>query len=153
VVPHVAGAPVGVLTVGPNGSVTDVAYSVDTEGVYNVVVGTFEDANREPIYATAQVTTGPLAVGGLFGESTTYYSSPLVKTQTDAIAAVESILAQSVAGQMYDVPIQCVTNPLIELGDVVKVEGHDRPIEGRVVRLSVSDSALMTVLVRVRRGF
>lgn len=142
---------VGTLTVGPDGTVTDIGYSIDTDSVYNCVVGTFEDANRNPIYAVAEVTTGPLATDGAYGEYTRYYSSPLVNTQAAADSAVKAILSQSIGGQTYDVPVKCILHPLIELGDPLEVTGHDRPILGQCVKYSMSDSALMDVTLEVPR--
>lgn len=151
VVPDVAGPVVGELTVGPLGTVIDVGYEVDTDGVYNAVVGVFEDANRKPIYAVATVDAGDLAVDGLYGEYTRYYSSDFVKTQVQANAAVKSILAQVTSSQQYEVPLQCVINPLPELGDTVEVTGHVRPLKGRVVKYSLSDSPLMNLTLEVVR--
>lgn len=151
IVPDAPGPVVGQLTVGALGTVVDVGYEVDTEGVYNCVVGVFEDANRNPIYATAEVTAGDLATNGLFGEYTRYYSSDFVKTKAQADAAVASILAQVTSSQQYEVPLQCVINPLPELGDTVEVVGHVRPLQGRVVKYSLSDSPLMNLTLQVNR--
>ena len=152
VLPKAAGDPVGALSVGPDGTVTDVGYSMETEGVYNAVVGTFEDDNRNPIYAVAQVTDGPLAVTGAYGEYTREYSSPLVKTQAGADSAVAAILANSISGQQYDVPIQCITNPLVELGDQLELLGHVRDLEGKLTQYSMDDSALMGVNLEAWRA-
>ena len=152
VVPDALGAVVGSLVVGPDGTVMDVPYAVETEGVYNCVVGNFEDANRNPIYAVAEVTVGPLATDGDFGEYTRYYASDLVKTQAQANAAVAKIRDQAIAGQQFEVPIQCILNPLFELGDVLDVQGHTRPITGRVTKYALSDSELMTVTLTADRG-
>lgn len=151
VVPDKVGPVVGKLAIGPQGTVVDVGYEVDTDNVYNCVVGQFEDANRNPIYAVAEVTDGDLAVDGLFDEYTRYYSSDFVKTQTQANAAVKSVLAQSIGSQQYEVPVQCVINPLPELGDTVEVTGHVRPLKGRVVKYTLSDSALMNLVLEVHR--
>ncbi|TFD27528.1 hypothetical protein [Cryobacterium cryoconiti] len=151
VVPDVAGDPVGSLLIGMNGTVTDVPYAVETETVYNCVVGNFETAERTPIYAVAQVTIGPLAVSGPYGENTLYVSSDLVKTQAQADAFVAARLAASVGSQQFEVPIQCIINPLFELGDPLKVVGHVRPLQGVLVKFAMSDSELMTVTLKASR--
>jgi hypothetical protein len=143
---------VGELVIGPEGTVTDVPYSLETEGVYNCVVGTFEDENRVPIRAVAAIAEGTLATNSSgYGEYTRYYSSPLVNTQAEADKAVWSILNESIGSQQYEVPIQCITNPLVELGDLLKVVGHVRPLQGQLVRYVLSNSALMTVTLEVAR--
>lgn len=152
VAPDEWGDPVGELVIGENGTIVDLADEVDTDDVYTAVVGTFETPDRKPLYAVAEVTRGDLAVDGLFPENTRYYSSPLVDTQAEANAAVQSVLDSSIGSQTYEVPIQCVINPLIELGDVVKVVGHTRELEGRVVKYNLSDSELMNVVLEARRS-
>lgn len=151
VVPDVLGSPVVTLRLGDRGTVLDVADEVDTDTVYNEVVGAFEDANGNPLHAVARVTDGPLRVDGPYGVNTRYYSSDLVKTQAQATAAVESVLAQSIGSQMYDVQIQCHVNPLVEIGDVAELVGWKRPIVGRVTEVSMSDSSMMNVSLRVAR--
>lgn len=151
-VPDVWGDVVGELTIGPNGTVIDLADEIDTDNVYTAVVGTFETDDRKPIYAVATVEKGDLAVGGDYPEYTRYYSSPLVKTQAQADAAVQAVLTQSIGSQTYEVPIQCVINPLIELGDVLRVVGHTRELEGRVVKYSLSDSEVMNVTLEANRN-
>jgi len=43
------------------------------------------------------------------------------------------------------VPIQCITNPLVELGDQLELVGHVRDLEGKLTKYSMDDSALMGV--------
>lgn len=151
VVPDTIGSPSGFLELGSDGTVVDVGADVDTDDVCNAVVGVFEDANRNPIYSIAQVTDGPLAVNGPYGEYTRYYSSDFVKTQVQADSAVRSILNLSIGSQLYDVQVQCHFNPLIELGDVVELKGWVRKVVGRVVEVRLSDSHLMNVTLEVAR--
>lgn len=153
IIPDEIGASVGSIRLGPNGTVTDVGYEVDTDTVYNEVVGVFEDANRNPIYAVATASEGSdLDPAGLYEPNTRYYSSDSVKTQAQADTAVQAVLDQSISGQMYDVPIQCHINPLVELGDVLALEEWDRPLVGQLVKFSMSDSALMNVTLRAHRS-
>ena len=151
IVPDVVGQPVATLQLGELGTVLEVADEIDTDTVYNEVVGSFEDANGNPLYAVARVTTGELSVTGNYGVNTRYYASDLVKTQAQADNAVRAVLAQSIRSQQYDVKIQCHVNPLVEIGDVVQLVGWRRPIVGVVRRVSLSDSAYMDVTLRVDR--
>ncbi len=151
IIPEAIGEPVATLRLGAAGTVLDVADEIETDTVYNEVVGSFEDAAGKPIYAVARVTTGPLSVDGAYGVNTRYYSSDLVKTQAQADAAVQSVLDQSIGSQQYDVQIQCHVNPLVEIGDVVALEGWKRPLVGRLRKASLSNSAYMNVTLRVAR--
>lgn len=151
IVPDVIGAPVASLRLGALGTVLDVADEIDTDTVYNEVVGSFEDVNGNPFYSVARVSTGPLSVDGPYGVNTRYYASDLVKTQAQGDSAVQAVLAQSIGSQQYDVQVQCHVNPLVEVGDVVALEGWKRPLVGRVTTVSMSDSAYMNVTLRVDR--
>jgi len=151
VVPDVVGDPVGSIRFGADGTVTDVGYEVDTDEVYNVVVGQFEDDNRNEIWAVSEAQTGDLAPSGLFGENTLYITDDRVKTLAAAEARVLEVRLQHTSSQQYDVPIQCHVNPLPELGDVLTLEGWDRPITGRLVKFSMSGSELMDCTLRVLR--
>lgn len=143
--------PVGELVIGPDGTVTDVGYSVDTDAVYNVVVGTGEDPNRKPLYAEA-VASGSLAPTGLYGENTTYYESKTAQTLAQLKAETQAQLDSLIGRQTYEVPVQCVFSPVYELGDALAVVGSDPKVGGRVLKMSLSDSALMNVTLEVRRA-
>lgn len=151
VVPDAGGDPVGVLRLGDKGTITDVGYEIFTDEVYNCVVGQFEDENRNEITAVKAVTSGDLDVDGPYGENTLYLSDDSVKTASAAAAAVAQALAVSTGAQQYDVPVQCHVNPVPEIGDVLEVEGWVRPLVGRLVKATISDSELMTVTLRVTR--
>lgn len=152
IIPDVIGEPVVALRLGAAGTVLDVADEIETDTVYNEVVGTFEDVNGKPIFAVARVTTGPLSVDGPYGVNTRYYASDLVKTQAQANAAVQSVLNQSIGSQQYDVQVQCHVNPLVEIGDVAVLSDWKRPLVGQVRKISLSNSPLMSVTLRVARG-
>lgn len=153
VLPDEWGPVVASLELGDGGTILDVAHSMESEGVYNEVVGNFEDDDRNPIFASAAIESGPLAISGPYGAYTRYYASPFVKTQAAAESAVAAILTQVSSIQSYRVPVQCVVNPLIEDGDVVTVQ---RPtggvITGRVVSHKFGASRLMTLVLEVKRN-
>lgn len=151
ILPDVIGDPVATLLLGERGTVTEVADEIETYTVFNQVVGSYEDAAGKPLYAVAEVTSGPLSVSGDYGVNTRYHSSDLVKTQAQADAAVRAVLNESISSQQYDVQVQCHVNPLVEVGDVVELEGWKRPLVGRLRRVSLSDSPYMTVTLRVAR--
>jgi hypothetical protein len=152
IIPDAIGEPVATLRLGELGTVLDVADEIDTDTVYNEVVGTFEDVNGAPIHAVARVTAGSLSVDGPYGVNTRYYASDLVKTQAQANSAVQSVLDQSIGSQQYDVQIQCHVNPLVEIGDVVALDGWKRPLVGQLRKIDLSNGAYMNVTLRVARS-
>lgn len=151
VVPDVVGEPVATLRLGELGTVIDVADEIDTDTIYNEVVGSFEDEDGNPFWSVAAVTSGDLAVTGDYGHNTRYYSSDLVKTQAQGDTAVQSVLDMSIGSQSYDVQIQCHVNPLVEVGDVVRLDGWKRRLVGQLRQVKLNDSPYMNVTMRVHR--
>lgn len=151
IVPDVVGEPVATLQLGDKGTVLDVSDEVDTDTIYNEVIGSFEDKNGNPIYSVARVTSGPLSVDGPYGVNTRYYASDLVETKYQADAAVQSVLDQSIGSQKYNVQIQCHVNPVVEIGDVVELTGWKRPLVGKVQQVSLNNGTLMNVTLEVAR--
>lgn len=152
IVPDEIGDPVGELVIGANGTVTDLGDLIDTDEVYNCVVGVFEDDNRNRIDSVAAKTTGVLAVDGLYGENTYWLKDDTVRTKDAADAATQALLDLFTGSLMYDVPIQCHVNPLVELGDVLALTGWSRDLVGRLVKFTMSDGALMNGTLRVARA-
>lgn len=151
IIPDEIGDPVATLRLGELGTVLDVADEIDTDGVYNEVVGSFTDDAGNPFYSVAAVEAGDLSIGGDYLVYTRYYASDLVKTKAQGDAAVQSVLDLSIGSQQYDVQIQCHVNPLVEIGDVVALEGWRRPLVGQLRKVTLNDSAYMNVTMRVHR--
>lgn len=151
IIPDEVGEPVATLRLGELGTVTNVETESDTDTVYNEVIGAYEAADGTPIYAVARVQSGPLSVDGPYGVHTRYHASDLVETQAQGDVVVQSVLEQSIGSQQYRVRIQCHFNPLVEIGDVVDVEGWIRPLVGRLDDVTLSDGPLMNVTMLVHR--
>lgn len=151
ILPDTPDGVVGELVLGESGTIIDVDYSMDSDGVVNEVVGNFEDELRNPIYSVASIGSGRLAAGSQYGTYTEYFSSPLIKTQDAADRAVQTRLFNLSSQQTYRVPVQCILNPLIQFGDVVTLERPDRTLEGRVVNLSNGGDGLMSLELEVAR--
>lgn len=152
VIPDTTGDPVVQLQLGEQGTVIDVAAEIDTDGVYNEVIGEFTTEAGETFHCVAAVTSGDLSVSGLYETTTRYYANEQVKTREQGDAAVQSVLALSLGAQQYDVQIQCNVNPLVEVGDVAELTGYTRPIVGQVRDVSLSDSPYMNLTLRVARN-
>ena len=152
IIPNEPGDVVLELVLGEHGTILDVAHSMESEGVYNEVVGNFQTEDRTPIYSVASITDGPLSVDGPYGHYTRYYSSPFVKTQAQADSAVAAILTQVSSTQSYRVPLRCILDPRVEDGDMVSVQRPGgRLLVGRVVNHKFSDSRYMDMEIDVTR--
>ena len=153
VLPDVWGAPVAALVLGADGTILDVGHSMESEDVFNEIVGNFQDADRNPIYAVAAVITGPLATTGPFGRYTRYVTSEQVSTQAEADAYVRAALAIATSTQVYRVPVQCVLDPRLDDGDVVTVE---RPtggtLTGRIANHRIGNDGTMSLELDVQRN-
>lgn len=139
-----AGDPVLTLRLGEWGTVLDVSNTIDSDGVANEVVGIYEAEDGTPIYARA-VATGVLGDDDRY---TVFHESPTVKDQAAADLTVEAELARITRSQSVDREIECVFNPLLEVGDFVTVEGWDRPLSGQVVDVRLSADPTMNLTLR-----
>lgn len=112
-IPDEISTPVGTL----NATVMDAPYSVDSEGVYNQVIGVFEDADRNPIVVPpASITEGPLAVDGAYGVYSRFYASEFVQTAAAARSALAKILKQ-VSRPTFERQFTALLDPRVEIGD------------------------------------
>lgn len=150
IVPDVPTGPALELALGEDGTVVDVPFAIDTKDVYTTVVGNFETADRKPIYSKKTFPSGPLADRSLIPDRVKYVTSDQVRTQAAADEFVQAQLQASLIHR-YQAPVQCVVNPLVELGDPAEVIGHTRALTGRVVKYALSESALMTITLEASR--
>ena len=152
VLPDTLGAPVRRFTVGDDSTLQGFEYSMSAEGVYNEVVGNFEDADRNPIVVPpAQITSGPLSVNGPFGHRTRNYASPFVKTRDQATSALQKILDQSSQMRAFRVLPEFILDPRIEVGDTVEVEQATQTYTGVVVEVTWRANGRMTLGVDIHR--
>lgn len=138
------GSPTLTLRLGEWGTVLDVSNTIDSDGVANEVVGVYEADDGTPIYARA-------IAAGVLGEDdryTVYHESPTVKDQAAADLAVEAELARITRSQTVDREIECVFNPLIEVGDFASVADWDVPLSGQVVDVRLSAEPTMSLTLR-----
>lgn len=140
------------LVLGDRGTLLEAEYSMESEGVVNAVFGDFEDEDGNPIHVEAQITAGPLAVTGPYGEIADEYSGDdgdLLRTQAAAQAAVDADLVRRSQTGSYEMPITCQLNPLIEIGDVVTVKTKTRSITGWVRKTSIQRGSTMSLTLGV----
>jgi hypothetical protein len=150
VVPDGPLAPVRRFTVGDTSTLLGFEYAMSSDGVFNEVVGIFEDADRNPIVVPpAQVTSGPLAVSGPFGRRTRYYASPFVKTPTQAASALQKILAQASQMKAFRVLPEFVLDPRIEVGDTIEIEQAEQTYLGVVAEVTWRANGKMTLGVDI----
>lgn len=128
----------------------EIARELSAEGLYNEVVGKFEDADGRPInVAPARITEGPLAVSGPLGYRTRYYASDFVRTVAQARSALQSILQQSSTLKTVTVPLDVPFDPRLEVGDTVELEQSKETLTGTVERLKLTSNLRMQLDIAV----
>lgn len=140
------------LEIGDEGVILEVDYSLTSDEVYNVVYGDFEDPTGRPIHVEAAIDSGPLSINGPYGEYVTEFPSDrasLVTNSDTARAAVTAYLNEISATDRFELPVQAIIDPRLELGDVVEVERLDRLITGRVNRYTIGRTGPMSLTLGV----
>lgn len=152
ILPFVHSAVALTLSVGDEGTIIDVPRSMASADVANVVVGDFETDAGLPIHVEAAITSGPLAVGGPFGEVVVDYpddQKQFINDLASAQTAVNNHLSLVSAAASFEVEVVCLTNPLLELNDVVAAQESDRLVTGWVRKIQRSGGPTMTVTLGV----
>lgn len=151
VLPNTPSTPVKRITLGEDSlQLDEIARQLTSEGLYNEVVGNFEDANGDPInIAPARITDGALAVNGPLGTITRYYSSEFVRNVTQARSALQSILQQSSVLKTVIVPQRISFDPRLEIGDTVELEQASETLTGTIESIKMSHSLDMDLSIAV----
>lgn len=135
---------------GDQSTVVDITHSVSTDEFANYVVGHYETENGDPIDVTWEAP-GRLSPASMGRRWVFHHTSDLVRSKADAEAMVAQVGVLKTSREV-DVPVVCVFDPRVEIGDRVRVNGWVRPLEGVAQKVSVGDGATMTVTVRTRRS-
>lgn len=129
------------LTLGPYGRVAEVSSPLSREGVYNGAAVTGKDGL---VYAEEWLTSGPLAVQ-TYGRVPIIYKSDFITTAVQARNYALQLLAERSTVRAQTIEVSCLWNPLVEVGDVVRVVEPDRVRTARVTQVSMG-GPMMRVL-------
>ncbi len=138
---------------GDTGVLLDGDRKTTQDGVYNAVVATSSPTDgTAPAYGYAEDTaaTSPTRVSGPMGRVPRFYSSPLLATNAQALAAAQSILARSI-GKRGSLDVTSLVNPALEAGDRVDVDLPDGSTQRHVVdsfAVPLSATGSMTLVTR-----
>lgn len=128
--------------------------ALSTDGLYNEVVGIFEDEDRNPVWVPpAQITDGPLSVHGPLGHRTKYHESSLVKTRDEARKVLREVLEQASTLAAVEVQVEVVLDLRLEVGDTVEFEQDEETLRGRIVKVSHSSNRKTIMTVAVTASF
>lgn len=146
-----AGSPVAELELGENGTIVQVGSSLSADGVYNGVVIRGEGDSQEQILAELWVSSGPLRASPAVGDRSPFhrvpyfYSSPFITTFSQAAAYAPGLLERVSSPRAATLRVTCVTNPLLQVGDVVTVTDRRFVWTIRLTRVPLERSGVMTV--------
>lgn len=123
-VPVLTMSPVWSINAGESGVMVGAGRGRDRARTYNVVIALPESTDGAvpfaPQIAADNDPASATFVGGLFGYVPTFYSSPLLTTAAQALAAAKTILAKS-TGLAAQLSLSAAVNPALDPGDVVSV--------------------------------
>ena len=120
--------------------------SMDLATVYNSVVATSQGGQGEYV-GRAYLDRGVAKWGGPLGNSTEFYSSPLIDSTTAAERAAATRLANQTGPKTTKLKIQCLPHPGLELYDWVTVavptrSGKAIDVTGQVISLTLGGDAM-----------
>jgi hypothetical protein len=146
-------APVLTLTDGERGTVIGAPRGDTRDGVSNVIVArssATDDPARAPVQGIASVTSGPLDPD-TYGSVVEFYSSPLITTKAQCLAAAATRLANAIRPTVARV-VTLAPDPRIDVDDAVTLVQGTRGfldgfadngwITGYTLPLTVDDGAM-----------
>jgi hypothetical protein len=167
-------SPVWTLSPGPEGFLIDVNRSMELDGKYNVFVVDGTANSQQPVRGIAQITGGPLRVGGPHGTYPVFYSSNLIATQAQADAYAQTMRDTQLKGLTTELEVECLPHPGLQQGDWITIQcptttatglvsfparitklslnGHDGTVDAMTLGLTASYSDVATVFSGVARG-
>jgi hypothetical protein len=143
------------LVLGPDGTIEDVSNELDSEEVYNGVVYLVESEGQSPLLYELWIRSGPLRAYESNGDESPMGRVPFVvqddtiTTREQAAARAPAELARVSSPRAKEVNVTCIINPLLEVGDVVRVERRTQWIRGRIRKMNFSDSSYMHLTLEV----
>jgi hypothetical protein len=123
-VPKLTNLPVWTVDAGESGVLVSADRERNRSRTCNIVVALPENVDGAapfaPQIAYDTDPGSPTFVGGSFGQVPMFYSSPLLTTAAQALAAAKAILGR-VTGLAAQVSLESSVNPALDAGDVISV--------------------------------
>jgi hypothetical protein len=155
--PVVPGTPVAALTIGEQGTIAPAGAkpSLSRDEVYNGIVITGETSDTQAVLAVKWIEQGPLRATPEGGQRTPFHrkprfhSSPFITTTEQAQDAAPGLLDTFSKPRAAQLQIQCLTNPLLQVGDVVTAFDGIATWRVRIARIDLGLGAYMTIVADV----
>jgi hypothetical protein len=143
------------LVLGPDGTIEEVSNDLDSEEVYNGVVYLVESEGQSPLLYELWIRSGPLRAYESNGDESPMGRVPFVvqddsiTTRAQAAARAPADLARVSTPRAKEVAVKAIINPLLEVGDVVRVERRTQWIRGRIRTVDFSGASYMDLTLEV----
>jgi hypothetical protein len=145
-----SGNAVWTVEIGRNGTITGWKRKLTRSQLYNGVVSSGTTDDGVAVQAVATERTGPLRWDGPFGRVPYGHSSPLITSELAAQSDADTRLDSLIRERVVPITVSCVSNPALEIDDVVSLALPDSTLTGPVVYISRDLTAAvmaMTVMV------
>lgn len=145
-----SGTAVWTVQIGRTGTIVGWNRKLTSDGLYNAVVASGTTEDGVAVQAVATEKDGPLRWDGPFGRVPYGHSSPLITTEVAAQADANTRLDRLIRERVSPITVSCVSNPALEIDDVVTLELPDTSLTGPVVSIARDlTEAVMTMTVMV----
>lgn len=128
--PPLPSRPTWIVSRGAGGILVSASRSLSRDGVYNGVLALGESIDTEPPVQALVVDNdpdSPTRWGGPFGKISREYASPLLTTASACALAAATVLRRS-TGLPYNVDLEAVPNPALEVEDVIALGIEGTPV-------------------------
>lgn len=145
-----SGSAVWTVEIGRTGTIVGWNRKLTSDGLYNGVVSSGTTEDGVAVQAVATEKTGPLRWDGPFGRVPYGHSSPLITTEAAAQADADTRLDRLIRERVVPVTVSCVSNPALEVDDIVSLALPDVSLTGPVTSITRDlTDAVMTMTVTV----
>lgn len=145
-----SGSAVWTVEIGRTGTIVGWNRKLTSDGLYNGVVSSGTTEDGVAVQAVATEKDGPLRWDGPFGRVPYGHSSPLITSAVAAQADADTRLDRLIRERVSPITVSCVSNPALEIDDVVTLQLPDTSLTGPVVSITRDlTDAVMTMTVMV----
>ncbi|WP_127572792.1 hypothetical protein [Georgenia faecalis] len=139
--PATPGEPVWVIAPGEDGVLIDFARSYSAADFVNTVVVEGKSPDNKPLIGVAREMFGPLRTTGPHGLVPARRQSDILDTQAKVNQAAGTYLASAIRDRAIVLPVTCLPNPALEVGDVATLSTPVGDLTGPVETMRLSGGA------------
>jgi hypothetical protein len=148
-----SGNAVWTVEIGRTGTITGFNRKLTRSQLYNGVISAGTTEEGVAVQAVETEPDGPLRWAGPFGQVPYGHSSPLINTEEAAQSDALTRLNRLIRERVVPITVSCITNPALEIDDIVALKLPDASLSGPVASISRDlTAAVMAMTVMVPRS-